>query len=444
MSAWTKWRVNPSPQGWSRRAFLGGAAAAITLPWLPSLLPRAARADAAPPVRLAFWYCPNGMNMVDWTPAATGASWELTPILAPLGDLQPQVSVLSGLANHAAADFATGDHPRGTASFLSASRIAQWSVQAATTVDQVAAQLLGGATPFPSLQVKLDDGLGTCDPGYSCAYNENIAWANATTPLPALTSPVTLFDRLFSGFVPGLSEADRARRDAIHASVLDHAIADATALQPRLSTEDRAQLDAYLTSVRELELRITTPQNRVCASPTRPSTTTNIATNMDALTDLMVVAFSCDLTRFITFMQGNGGSGRDMGFLGIPAQHHWASHHMGEAEKLAYLTQINTWEITQFAMFLRKLRDVPEGAGTLLDSCLVTLGSEIADGNDHTHTDLPTLLAGGAGGQVVPGRHLAYNEASTADLHIAMLAAVGVDVATFGLDGTRPLPGLLS
>jgi hypothetical protein len=384
------------------------------------------------------------MNMVDWTPAGAGASWDLTPILSPLGDLQPQVSVLSGLGNHAAADFATGDHPRGTASFLSANRVAQWAVQAATTVDQVAAQILGGATPFPSLQVKLDDGLGTCDPGYSCAYNENIAWANATTPLPALSSPVTLFDRLFSGFAPGLSEADRARRAAIHTSVLDHAIADATSLQPRLSAEDRAQLDAYLTSIRELELRVTTPQNRVCSAPARPTTTTNIATNMEALTDLMVVAFSCDLTRFITFMQGNGGSGRDMSFIGVPAQHHWCSHHMSEPEKLAYLTQINTWEITQFAMFLRKLRDVPEGNGTLLDSCLVTLGSEISDGNDHTHTDLPTLLAGGGGGQVVPGRHLVYDDASTADLYIAMLAAVGVDVATFGLDGTQPLPGLLS
>jgi hypothetical protein len=436
--------LSRAPARWTRRAFLGGAGVSLALPWLPSLRRGEARADGAPPVRLVHWYCPNGMNMADWTPASAGPGWELTPILAPLAGVRDEVCVLSGLANRPAIDFATGDHPRGTASFLSCAHILQGALRAGVSVDQIAATAVGTTTPFPSLQLKLQDFPGVCDPGYPCVYNETISWASPTTPLPSLAAPQVIFDRLFAGPSPAQSEAERQRRVALRTSILDHAIGQAAALQPALGVEDRARLDAYLTAVRELEIRVQAPPLASCPAGVRPGATLDVEATMEALTDLMALALRCDLTRFITFMQGHGGSPREMSHIGLPVQHHWASHHMRDPVKLAQLTQIGAWEIGWYARFLDKLRAIPEADGTLLDHALVVLGSEISDGNDHTHDDMPILLAGRGGGAVTPGRHLVYAGDPLADLHIATLAVVGVDVAAFGADGTRPLPGVLA
>lgn len=442
---WPKWRSNPVPgSGWSRRAFLGGAAAVVSLPWLESLAPRRAMADAVPPVRLAFWFCPNGFRMEHFVPASTGFGWTPPPILAGLGDMVGQTSVLSGLSNNAAVEFATGGHPRGTAGFLSASRIAIDRVEADLTVDQLAAQLLGRATPFPSLQLKLADRATVCDPGYSCVYNETISWANATTPLPGMTSPTVVFDRLFGGTQPGLSAEARARRAALQTSILDYVTAEASSLSGRLSTSDRSRLDSYLTSVRELELRVQTEPTQACEAPDRPAATFDTDAQIDALTDLMAIAMQCDLSRFFTFMMGNGGSPRDMAFMGVQGQHHATSHHQNDPVMLDNLTAIGAWEMRAYAAFLRKLAAVPEGDGTLLDHSLVLLGSELSDGNAHSHVDLPILLAGSGGGAVVPGQHIAWHGDPVADLYIALLQVVGVPTAAFGMDGTRPLPGLLA
>lgn len=445
MTPWTRWRRSPVPGGgWSRRAFLGGAAAVVTLPWLESLAPRRAMADAIPPVRLVFWFCPNGFRMEHFVPATTGFGWTPPPILEGLGDMVGQTSVLSGLSNNAAVEFATGGHPRGTAGFLSASRIAIDRVEADVTVDQVAAQLLGTATPFPSLQLKLADRATVCDPGYSCVYNETISWANATTPLPGMTSPTVIFDRLFGGLQPGLSAEERARRAALQTSILDYVTGEATALNARLSIGDRARLDSYLTSVRELELRVQTAPSQACVAPARPVSTFDVDAQIDALTDLMAIALQCDLTRYLTFMLGNGGSPRDMTFMGVRSQHHNNSHHQNDPVMLNNLTTIGAWEVRAFSAFLRKLAAVPEADGTLLDHSLVMLGSELSDGNAHSHVDLPILLAGSGGGAVVPGQHLAWHGEPVADLYIALLQAAGVPTAAFGMNGTRPLPGLLA
>lgn len=438
MSAWPRWR------GLSRRAFLGGAAATVTLPLLPSLLPRTAAADATVPTRLLFWFCPNGMHMPAFTPATTGTGWELPPILAGLAPVRDHVNVLTGLANLNAIDQPTGDHPRGTASFLSCARVEYGRVAAGPSADQLFATRTAGATPFPSLQIKLADNSSTCDPGYSCVYNDTISWASATTPLPGLTNPQVIFDRLFAGLLPGPSEADRARRAAVHSSILDHVVGEATALQGRLSGDDQRRLEEYLTAVRELETRLQRTPGRACVAPGRPADRLDIEATMDALIELMVIALQCDLTRTITFMQGNGGSPREYSHIGLSVQHHWASHHMGDPAMHDLLTQIGAWEVGQYARLLQRLQAVPEGAGTLLDASMVLLGSEISDGNEHTHRDLPVLLGGGACAGLSGGRHLVYDGAPMADLLLTLLQAAGVAETTFGVDGTEALAGLIA
>lgn len=440
---WSRWRGAPDAPAMNRRAFLGGAAAAITLPFLPSLLPRAARADGAAPVRLVFWFVPNGIHMPAWTPTTEGAGFALPRILAPLAGVRDHVNVISGLRNDGGYSARPGDHARGTGSFLTCTEPDFAGVQNGISVDQVAAQALGHHTTFPSLQLGTENGtnIGGCDSGYSCAYVNNISWAGPVTPLPKIASPQLVFDRLFAGLDRGISEAERLRRLQYRSSVLDHASDDAIALQRVLGNDDRNRLDEYLTGVRELEQRLAGGASNACLPPSRPADG-DVEGNIDTMSELTAVALSCNLTRFVTFMLANGGSNRSHAFLGAPGAHHEISHHQDLPENLEKLTLINTWEVERLGVLLRHLRDVPEGDGTLLDNTLVMFGSDVSDGNRHNHDDLPILLAGGGGGTIPGGRHLRANDEACDKLFVSMLRAAGVDTQSFGPNGRGELAGL--
>lgn len=442
--SWSQWRSSRTPAGVSRRAFLGGAAAAITLPWLPSLLPRAVRADATAPVRLLFWFAPNGIHMPAWTPAAEGRDFELSRILAPLAPVRDQLTVLSGITHYGGTDDRPGDHARGTSSFLTCARAQFEGVYIGQSVDQVAAAANGAATPFPSLQLGVDamGNSGICDSGYACSYSNNISWAGPATPLAKQTDPQLVFDRLFAGFDAGLTEAERARRLIYRRSVLDHAVDDATSLAGRLSAEDRLRLDEYLTGVRALETRLASGDLRACEAPPRPGGSVDITGRIDALSELTAIAVSCDLTRIVSFMLGNATSNRSYGFLGVPNAHHELSHHQDIPENQELLTIIDIWEVERFGQLLARLAAMPEGDGTVLDNTIALFGSDISDGNRHNHDDMPVLLAGRGGGYVDAGRHVRVDGQPMADLYIGMLEAVGVGVTSFGLDGTRPMEAL--
>jgi hypothetical protein len=437
---WTKWRR----PGMSRRAFLGGAAAAITLPLLPSLVPRASRADSTLPVRLVFWYVPNGMHMPAFTPTSEGADYALPTILQPLAGLRDDVLVLSGMTNLAGIDDRPGDHARGTAAFLTCVTPSYEGVSASVSVDQVAAQHNGAATPYASLQVGVDSGanLGTCDSGYSCAYSNNISWAGPGTPLPKIINPQLLFDRLFAGFDAGLSEADRERRLRWRGSVLDHTAGEAAGLASRLDATDRARLDEYLTGVRELEQRLRSGDLRSCDPPARPPADAAIEQRIDLMGELIVTALRCDLTRYASFMTANAASNRNYSFIGAPGAHHEISHHQDQPELHDKLVTIGTWEVERLAVFLSRLREVPEGDGSLLDQTAVVFGSDISDGNRHNHDDMPLLVAGRAGGAIDSGRHARYDGVPVANLYLSLLEAAGVPATGFGEDGTAPLQGL--
>ncbi len=433
----------------SRRAFLGGAGATLALPFLASALPKHARAQAAPPLRFLGYYVPCGMRMIDWTPATEGTGYDLPAILAPLSGVQSEVSVLTQIANRPARPDGAGDHASGTGAFLSCAhphKTEGADIANGISLDQHLANALGGDTTLRSLQLGIDGGssAGGCDSGYSCAYARNVSWAGAATPLPKLTDPGVAFDRLFAGFDSGASSAELAQRLRQNTSLLDYVLGDATALSRRLGTSDRKKLDEHMNGVRELEMRLQSSMSGpVCDPGTRPAVDLGYEAHVRVMTDLMVLAMQCDVTRFTTFMLGNAGSNRSYDFLGVTGGHHELSHHGGDGAKQDALTRIGIWEVEQFAYLLDRMRMVDEGGESLLDHSVVFFSSEIEDGDSHSHFNMPILLAGKGGGAFTPGRHVVFDsEPSVGNLFVSILQAFGMPDTTFGDDGTGPLSGL--
>ncbi|TNE85894.1 MAG: DUF1552 domain-containing protein [Deltaproteobacteria bacterium] len=429
----------------NRRTFLRSAAATLALPTLTSALPRAAWAGApgTPPVRLVFWYVPNGMVMDRFRPLSTGFDYTLNTITAPLAGVRDDVTVLTGLENAAASVPLAGDHARGTGSFLTCRTVTQTAgadIENGISVDQVFAQATAGQTPFPSIELGTEggDAVGDCDSGYSCAYVRNISWAGVATPLPKITDPRLAFSRLFAGYDPTVTAEEIERRKQLRLSVIDYVLEDANALHGRLGRTDQLKLDEYLTAVRQLETRIELLGDQQCVPGEAPDSSLDVEGRVQAMNDLMVLALQCDLTRVATFMLGNGGSNRAYDFLGVTGAHHEISHHGNDATNLANLTTIDTWEVAQFADLVQKLGAVQEADGSrLLDHTLAYFSSEISDGDWHNHNDLPVLLAGGGGGAVLPGRHVELPAGTPmANLFLTMLNAAGVAESSFGQDST--------
>jgi hypothetical protein len=432
-----------SRSGLTRRAFLGGAGAVVALPWMESLSRVGAGvARAADPLggphRVLFYYIPNGIHMPAWTPTMVGSGYDLPAILSPLANIQSEVSVISGLANTPGIPDGPGDHAGGTSAFLTcahAKKTEGKDIQLGISADQVIANAVGGETTFPSIELGIDGGgnIGGCDSGYSCAYSRNISWAGVSQPLPKTVSPQLVFDRLFGGFDALATEEQKARRKLYRTSVLDYVLGDAEALEPKLGATDRQKLEQYMDGVRDLEKRIEAGADDLSCDPgERPEGPFDVVGQVEAMTDLMVLALQCDRTRILSFMLGNAGSNRSYDFLGVSGGHHGISHHQSLQENYDKLTVIDTWEVQQFANLVTKMSQVQEGESTLLDNSLVFFSSEVADGNSHGHTNLPVLLAGRGGGIHTPGRHLeTSNNRPMADLFLSMMGSMGVSETQF-------------
>jgi len=441
-------RRGPGPKRLSRRHVLGGGAAALSLPFLQAMLPQGSRALADQgsgiPRRMLFYFVPNGLHMPAWHPTGSGTNWELSPMLEPLADLKDRLLVVRGLANRPAIVPVAGDHARGTGSFLTCRTVNKSEGDAiynGISVDQVVAPALCGGALFPSMQLGIDGGgsVGACDSGYSCAYIRNISWAGPATPLAKLANPQIIFDRMFAGFDPTLTAEGRERRRQYRSSILDLVLSDATGLRGDLGARDRLKLDEYMNGVRELEVRIgNAAADLTCSAPDRAGDDPTYQERVAITTELMALAFECDMTRVTSFMLGNGSSYRAFSFLGVPGAHHELSHHQDIPEKQALLQTIGTWEVEQFGHLVRRLAQTEEVDGSsLLDHCMLMFSSEIADGNAHQHTDLPMLIAGGFGGEWDTDRYIDLpSERPLADLYLGLIRAAGLNHDTFGDDST--------
>ncbi len=435
-----------------RRTFLRGASATLALPLLDAMLPTASAAaastTAASPTRLAFFYIPNGAHMPDWTPAEEGTSFTLPSILEPLAPHRKDIAVYSGLAveNAEAKGDGPGDHARSAAAFLTGQHPVKTDgkdIRAGVSVDQIAARYLGKTTKFPTLEIGCEAGrlAGSCDSGYSCAYSNSISWRSETTPSGKEVHPRHLFDRLF-GRADGESQQATARQRARQQSVLDLVREDAVRLQSKVGTADRHKMDEYLTSVREVELRVArTPEAAGDHGMPRPEgNPDDFASHMRLMGDLMILAFQTDMTRIATFMVANEGSNRKYGEIEIREGHHGLSHHQGKKSILRQISAINRYHIEQFAYIIGRMAEIREGDSTLLDNTAMVYGSAIGDGNRHNHDDLPILVAGGGGGHITTGVHRRFTHRTPLmNLFLSLLQDNGVPVKSVG-DSTGRLP----
>lgn len=439
----------------SRRTFLRGIGAVIALPALDAMTPallRAGEIKKLSPLRTCFVYVPNGMVMSNWTPATDGRDFAYTPILKPMEAFRDQTLVLSGLAdrNANALGAGPGDHARASASFLTGAhpRESGSDLYAGVSADQIAANIIGHKTRLPSLELGLEDNrvVGLCDSKYSCAYTSSISWRTPTSPLPPVANPRQVFDRLF-GFASadaGLDPAVAARRARYRKSILDGAIDQTKSLASTVGPADRRKIDEYLTSIREIEIRLQRISEEAPAQKPAidrpPGTPADYAEHAGLMFDLLALAFQSDLTRISTMMIGRESSIRSYDQIGIPEAHHQLSHHRNDPKNLAKLTKIQTYHMTLFARFIAKLQSMQEGDGTLLDRSMILYGAGISDSNRHTHDHLPALLVGKGIGESRTGQHIAYNnDVPVTNLLLSMLDRLDIHPERLG-DSTGPLP----
>ncbi|HTM44873.1 MAG TPA: DUF1552 domain-containing protein [Polyangiaceae bacterium] len=430
----------------SRRAFLGGSAVCVALPLFESLRPRLARGQAmSVPKRFVGYFVPSGQKMDDWTPAGTGSNWQPAGILEPLAPYKASTTVLTGLQNTHQEDN-LGAHAGGTGAFLTGRTVPRYkTVMGGPSIDQVIAAAIGQQTSLPSLQLGGEPGspAGTCDSGYPCAFANQISFTERGVPMPKFSNVNDAFTRLIAGTDTTLSASEVARRAALQISALDVVKEEAADIDGRLSAYERPKFEQYLDSVREVERRIQVAASAPLCNATRPANPVGDAELVQTMSDLMVLAFQCDLTRVISFQWGNAASNRIYGFLdpSIVDGHHNISHHQSLPGKLAQLKTIDTWQITQLAYLAQKLSVVQEADGeSLLFHSLIFYSSDVSDGDLHNHDDMPVLLLGQAGGAIRSGRHVAYDHAPWfANLFITIANALDVPITEFGENGDAPL-----
>jgi hypothetical protein len=432
----------------SRRQFLKGLGACLALPSLGQFAVSSASAKGASatvPIRMAFVYVPNGTIPSAWWPSGDGgADFNLSKTLEPLAPVKQQLSVISGLADKSAEAGmdGAGDHARAGGTFLTGVRIKKTAgadLRAGVSIDQAVASKIGHLTRFPSLELTCDNvrKSGNCDSGYSCAYGYNLSWRSPTQPLTPEPNPRLLFERLFGTGNAEERIANLKRREAEEKSILDFVLDDARRLEKNLDGRDRAKLDQYLTSVREVEQRIERAEKLGKlpnpAMETPRGIPSDFREHVGLMFDMLLLAFQTDSTRVATLMLASEGSNKTFPDLGITEGHHNLSHHENSADKIEKIQQIDEWYVTQFAKFLQKLDAAKDADGSsLLKNSLIVYGSGNADGNAHTHTNLPILLAGSGGGKLRPGRYLKPQSTPLSNLFLTMSDCVGADLESHG------------
>jgi len=434
----------------NRRTVLRGIGAGLGLPLLESMQPSPAFAsstDAAAPLRTAFIFFPNGVILDPWRPIGEGHEYQFGTTMESLREFRDDITIFTGLAQHHARanGDGAGDHARNASAFLTGAQPRKTSgadISVGKSIDQAMAANIGKATRLPSLELGIERGrnAGNCDSGYSCAYSNNISWKSESTPMAKEVHPRLAFNRLFG--IRENSDAQK-RRDATRSSILDFVANDAERLMKDVSGSDRAKLDEYFNSVREIEQQIEraakfTPVN-VPDIDLPEDIPGEYKAHVQLMYNIQLLAFQTDSTRISSLMLGNAGSNRTFPDVDVPNGHHGLSHHQNDEEKVAQLTRIDKYQVELFAWFLGRMRSVSEGEGTLLDNCMIVYGSAISDGNRHNHDDLPIIMAGKGGGTLKTGRHVKFEkETPLNNLFLAINDRMGSGLTELG-DSTEVL-----
>jgi len=454
-----------TPTELSRRRFLRGVGAAFAVPAFASLLSDRAIAGAAStvagagasaagqlgvtatgaPLRTAFIYFPNGAIQDPWWPTGGGKDFTLSPTLKSLENVKDQIQILGGLdqVNATAGQDGGGDHARAGGTFLTGVRVKKTAgadIHAGISIDQVIAQKVGHLTRFPSLELTCDATRksGNCDSGYSCAYQHNMSWRSPTTPNAPEANPRLVFERLFGAGPAGQRGQAYQQRLGEQRSILDFVMDDADSMNRKLDTHDRHKLDEYLTGVREIEKRIEASDRFGLPAdpsmPTPPGIPASFRDHVQIMFDMMLLAFQTDSTRVASLLLAGDGSNRAFPEIKIPEGHHFLTHHQRKPDLMAKVAEIDKWYVQQLAAFLEKLDKTQDVDGkSLLHNSMIIYGSGIADGNRHSHTSLPIVLAGRGGGTLDAGRFVTNKSAPMCNLYLSLADRMGYkDLQRFG------------
>jgi len=428
----------------SRRTVLQGLGATVALPLLDAMIPALTTAApaAAPVRRLGVVYHPNGMIYDQWLPAGTGADFKFSPTLAGLEPFRDRLIVVTGLFSDTAEALGDGggDHSRASGTYLTGVHIkkSDTALENGISMDQIAAKVFERDTQLSSLQMTADDNslLGSCDLGYSCAYSSTLSWLTPTLPLMAENNPRVLFERMF-GSSDSTDSRVRARRLSQDRSLLDSVSDRVNELQRKLGRADNRKVNDYLASLRDVERRIQKAEEQSAKEAPEFAQPAGIPNSFEAhvrlLYDLQLLAYQSDLTRVITFMYGREQTGTPYPQIGVPEPHHPVTHHQNDPVKMEKCTRIQRYHLKLFAEYLEKLRNTPDGEGSLLDHVILLYGAGICNSDRHTHGPLPTLLLGGGAGALKGGRHLVYPEHTPlTNLQLTLLNKLGVPAEKLG------------
>ena len=420
-----------------RRTVLKGAGAVMGLPLLEAMIP-AVSAQTSKQLKTCFIYTPHGVILDEWLPEETGANFNLSPILRPLEPYKDYVQVISGLSGRP--NTVGSGHATASCTWMSsavAKDTAGADVEAGKTIDQMIAEV-STDTVIPSIQLGIEDVgqmIGACDGTSSCGYINSISWADDNSPLPMEINPRTIFERMF-GY--GATTQERLTRTQTDISLLD-SLRDATAnLNSKLGVGDRARLNDFLDSVREVEQRIGRLETKMIeqgsnlqAAPVEIPELYEDHVNIQL--EMIKLAFQTDTSHVASFMLSRELNQRTYPQIGVPEQHHGVSHHGYNPEREALHALINTYHVALMSNLVGMLQRTEDVDGSMLDNTLIMYGSGMGDGNVHSHNPRSNLIIGGGAGRLGQSQHIMHELAvPSANLLLSVLDIAGINVDSIG------------
>ncbi|MBI4263929.1 MAG: DUF1552 domain-containing protein [Acidobacteria bacterium] len=429
----------------SRRTFLRGTfGTMVALPLLDAMVPALtaqAGTAATAPFRFGGIYLPNGIQPAFWHPETPGRGFEFKQVMKPLEPFRDQVVTISKMTAPpgsihvgASAAWLNGIGPVAERSGPGGNAFGK--IQSKKTIDQYIADKVAEDTPLRSIEVGTEDmgtAAGACD-GFPCTFFNTLAWRDDTSPLPVSVNPRVTFERMFGEAGTAVQRRASLRRKQ---SMLDSIREEAARLQRTLGPADTRILDEYLSNVRQVEQQLTRMEakaNSISEVSDAPVGIPDVFDeHMTVTYDLLHLAFQADVSRVFTFLTGHEASTRSYAHIGVPEAHHSISHHANDPEKLEKYAKIGLYHVLKLSEFLAKLKETPDGDGTLLDHAVIYFGSGMSNGNQHDRNNPPAVLVGGANGRLRGDRHISVDDKEpTANLLLALAHLANVEVAAIG------------